>query len=103
MSVQQFRSRTPPRKGRAPGFHKNTSLVDISDLNATGRQKEKDGKKLCVKNVTGQLLASFVVIFSYKKTFYRKMKFGGTFFSDIIIVTLVTKGLPSCFPRYPSE
>ena len=30
------------------------------------------------------------------------MKFGGTVFSDIIIVTLVTQGLPSSFPRYPS-
>ena len=26
------------------------------------------------------------------------MKFGGTVFSDIIIVTLVTQGLPSSFP-----
>ena len=57
-----------PLDGRgANGVYKNASLIDCSDLNATGRQKEEDGKKLCVKNVTGQLLASFVVIF-YKKT-----------------------------------
>ena len=58
-------------------------------------RKKRTAKRLCVTNVTGLLIACFVVIdinvfWSFtKRSVKRKLKF-----SSKIIVTLVTQGLP---------
>ena len=59
-------------------------------------------KRLCVTNVTGLLLACFIVIFIkssglYKNICSKESEAWQQVVSNKIIVTLVTQGLPSSF------
>ena len=76
-----------------------------SEFTQQDGRKKRTAKRLCVTNVIGLLLGSFVVVFPYHWCFlvyYKKvcLKEGVVWwnvFSNKIIVTFVTQGLPSSF------
>ena len=73
-------------------FRKHTSEFTQQE----GRKK-RTAKRLCVTNVTGLLRGTFVVVFPYKTICSKKGVVWRHVFSNKIIVTIVTQGLPSSF------
>ena len=73
-------------------------------------RKRRTAKRLCVTNVTGLLLACSVVIFTkyqcflvfYKKICLKEVEVCVKFFSNKVIVMLVTQGLPPSFLYRPA-
>ena len=73
-----------------------------SEFTQQDGRKGSMAKRLCVTNVAGLLLACSVVIFTkyqcflvfYKKICLKEVEVCDKFFSNKIIVTLVTQGLP---------
>ena len=79
----------------------NSGCLSVSFRN---RAAERRGRQRAT-NVTGPLLACFVgnslnigVFFFYKKIYLKECEVWGKVFSNTIIVTLATQGLPSTFP-----
>ena len=81
----------------------------ISEFTQQDGRKKRTAKHLCVTNMTGLLLACFVVIFYYYQCFlvlYKKICLKESevcqkVVSKKIIVTLVTQGLLSSFLSRP--
>ena len=67
---------------------------------AQDARKKRTAKRFCVTSVTDLLLVCFVVTFTQVNVL-RKVKFDENVFSNKIIVTLVTQGLPSSFLSRP--
>ena len=86
-----------------------SSAKETSKFTQQEGTKKRTAKRLCMTNVTGLLLASFVVIFTYhsyvlvfyKKVCLKKDEVWRKVISNKIIVTLVTQGLPSSFLSSP--
>ena len=68
-------------------------------------EAKRTAKRLCWTNVTGLLLSCFVVIFTLQHSFLafflkiclKEGEVWRTFFSNIVILTFVTQGVPSSF------
>ena len=99
--------KVPPLLGEKRGVHAHfpKQRLLISEFSQQSDRKKRTAKHLRVTNVTGPLLACFVensltldVVFFYKKICLKECEVWGKVFSNTIIVTLASQGLPSTFP-----